>query len=79
MKIIRKILYYLNHIEEDDKLREVTELGLTYLSHPLKSRMSGVASEMEESYGKFALQATGFAGLSLAEGIEKDSVFNLLS
>jgi len=39
--------------------------------------MSGVASEPEESYGIFAVQAAGFAGLSLAEAIKADSVFNL--
>ncbi len=72
-------LYYLNHIEDHPRLREVAESGLTYLTHPLKARMSGVASDLEESYGKFALQATGFAGLSLAEGIRQNVVFDLKS
>ncbi|OGV51311.1 MAG: hypothetical protein A2017_20050 [Lentisphaerae bacterium GWF2_44_16] len=76
--IIHAFLYYLNNIEETPELREKTELGLKYLSNPLKARMSGVASDPDESYGAFAVQATGFAGLSLAEGIEKNSVFNPL-
>ncbi len=75
--ILHAFSYYLNHIEDNAKLRDVTDSGLSYLSHPLRARMSGVASELSESYGKFALQATGFAGLSLAEGVQKDSVFNL--
>jgi hypothetical protein len=75
--IIHTFLYYLNNIEDNPKLREKTELGLKYLSHPLKARMSGVASEVEEGYGSFAMQSTGFAGLSLLEGIKKNSVFNL--
>jgi hypothetical protein len=75
--IMHTFLYYLNHIEENPELRGKTELGLKYLSNPLKARMSGVAAEIEEGYGKFAMQATGFAGLSLLEGITKDSVFDL--
>jgi hypothetical protein len=76
--ILHCFFYYLNHINDDPRLREKVELGLRYLSHPLKARMSGVCSDTEETYGEFAGQATGFAGLSLAEGIEKDAVFNLV-
>jgi hypothetical protein len=75
--IIHTFLYYLNHIKDEPALREKTELGLKYLSHPLKARMSGVASEIEEGYGRYAMQAAGFAGLSLLEGIKKDVVFDL--
>jgi hypothetical protein len=75
--ILHAFSYYLNHVNNDSKLREKFELGLRYLSNPLKARMSGVCSDPEESYGEFTGQATGFAVLSLAEGIEKDSVFNL--
>jgi|GEM_PF-806951 len=67
--------YYLNHINNDTRLREKVELGIKYLSHPLKARMSGVCAEPDESYGNFAVQSTGFAGLSLAEAIRPDSVF----
>ena len=67
--------YYLNHINNDPRLREKVELGIKYLSHPLKARMSGVCAETDESYGTFAVQSTGFAGLSLAEAIRPDSVF----
>lgn len=77
--ILHAFSYYLNHVNDDPRLREKVELGLLYLSHPLKARMSGVCTEPEESYGQFADQATGFAGLSLAEGMAKDSVFNLLT
>ncbi len=75
--IIHAFLYYLNHIEDNKLLREKVELGLQYLSNPLMARMSGVASDPEQSYGTFAVQATGFAGLSIAEGLKKDSVFNI--
>ena len=73
--IIHCFLYYLNHIEDNPALREKVELGVKYLTHPLKARMSGVVSDPEESYGAFAVQATGFAGLSLAEAIQPDIVF----
>ena len=69
-------LYYLNHIEENEELRSKVELGLKLLTHPLKARMSGVAAEPEESYGAFAVQSAGFAGLSIAEAIKIDSVFD---
>ena len=75
--IIHAFLYYLNHIEDNKLLREKVELGLQYLSNPLMARMSGVVSDPEQSYGTFAVQATGFAGLSMAEGLKKDSVFNI--
>ena len=76
--ILHALLYYLNHVEENAALREKVESGLRYLSHPLKARMSGICSDPEESYGEFAVQATGFAGLSLADGIQNDLVFTSL-
>jgi hypothetical protein len=73
--ILHALSYYRNHIKDDAKLREICELGTRYLAHPLKARMSGVVSDPDESYGMFAVQATGFAGLSLAEAIQTDAVF----
>lgn len=75
--IIHAFLYYLNHIENNPVLLQKVELGLKYLTAPLKCRMSGVMSDPEESYGAFAVQATGFAGLSLAEAIRCDVVFEI--
>lgn len=75
--IPHELLYYLNHVEDKPELREKVEAGIKFLSHPLKARMSGVCSDPEESYGSFAVQSTGFAGLSLAEAVRKDSVFDL--
>ncbi len=68
--------YYLRHVNDEPKLREKVERGVRYLSHPLKARMSGVCSDPEESYGSFAVQAAGFAGLTLAEAVKQDSVFD---
>jgi hypothetical protein len=75
--IVHAMLYYLNHIDDDPEIRDKAERGLRYLSHPLLARMTGVAAEPEESHGMFAVQAAGFAGLSLAEGIRADCVFAL--
>jgi hypothetical protein len=75
--IIHCFLYYLNNIENHLLLREKVVKGIRFLSNPLMSRMSGVMAEPAEFYGKYALQATGFAGLSIAEAIRKNSVFNL--
>lgn len=76
--IIHAFLYYLNNIEDNILLREKVEKGLKYLTHPLKCRMSGVMSDPEESYGAFAVQSTGFAGLSLAESILPGSAFKVI-
>ncbi len=73
--IISQFLYYLDNIEDNPVLREKTERALKYLCHPLKCRASGVMSDPEESYGAFAVQSTGFAGLSLSQAIKKNSVY----
>jgi hypothetical protein len=74
--IIHCFLYYLNNIAEVPELREKVEKGIRYLMDPCMARMSGVMAEPEEFYGKYALQATGFAGLSIAEHIFKNCVFD---
>ena len=74
--ILHAFLYYLRNIDDEAGLRGKVELGLRYLTHPLKARMSGVCSDPDESYGSFAVQATGFAGLSLAEAIRPGAVFD---
>jgi hypothetical protein len=73
--IPHSLLYYLRHIKDDVRLSEKMDRALCYLSHPLKARMSGVCSDLDESYGRYAVQATGFAGLTLAEAIQPDAVF----
>ena len=75
--IIHALFYYLDNIEDHPVLREKVNLGIRYLSHPLKARMSGVASDPDESYGAFAVQSTGFAGLSLAQAVKTNVVFEL--
>lgn len=75
--LLHGLLYYLDNIEDEPSLRAKVDKGIKYLSHPLKARMSGVAAEPEESYGSHAVQATGFAGLSLAQAIRTNSVFEV--
>ncbi len=67
--------YYLNHIEESAELREYMEEGVRFLSHPLHAYSLGVCTEPEFINGLYSVQATGFAGLSLAEAIEPGIVF----
>ena len=67
--------YYLHHIEDVPALREKMERAIQFLCQPCKAIMTGVMSDPGESYGQFAVQATGFAGLSLAEAIKPDSSF----
>ncbi|OGO83324.1 MAG: hypothetical protein A2Y21_02125 [Clostridiales bacterium GWC2_40_7] len=75
--IMQCFQYYLNNIDDSPRLREKVELGLKYLTAPIKCRMSGVMSDPDESYGAFAVQSTGFAGLSVSEAVEKNSSFSM--
>lgn len=68
--------YYVNHIEDSPEIREKIALGLQFLSDPLRARMTGVMSDPRESFGSHAVQATGFAGLSILEGIKADAAFS---
>ena len=77
--IIYTLLYYLRHIKNVPRLQETVEKGISFLTTPPKARMTGVMSDPDESYGAFAVQSTGFAGLSLAEAIEPDIIFNFTS
>lgn len=67
--------YYLNHIEPSAELREYFEEGVQYLSHPLHARSLGICIEPGFPSSTCAVQATGFTGLSLAEAIRPDCVF----
>lgn len=67
--------YYLNHIEESAELREYFEEGIQFLSHPLRAYALGVGAEAGLANSTCAVQATGFAGLSLAEAIRPDCSF----
>lgn len=67
--------YYLNHIGESAELREYLDEGVRFLSHPQRARSLGIGLEAGLSCSTCAVQATGFAGLSLAEAVRPDSVF----
>ncbi len=68
-------MYYLNNIEDDPRLRAVVKKAYTHLNNPLDARMSGIMSDPNRSYGSFAVQSTGFGGLSLAEKVLPGSVY----
>ncbi len=75
--LMHAFAYYLDRIADDKLVREKYDIGMDYLTRPLKARMSGVMSDPDESYGAFAVQATGFACLSYAEAVKRNSVFSL--
>ncbi|MBE6930498.1 MAG: hypothetical protein E7463_09485 [Ruminococcaceae bacterium] len=70
--------YYLNNIEENAQLRETYEKAIRFLSNPLHAVTIGVAGDPNAPMGYFAVQATGFAGLSLAEAIRPGSSFSCI-
>ena len=65
--------YYLNHIDDRADMRSMFERGGMYLSNPLKARMLGVMAD--DVVPDFCMQATGFAGLTVAEAADPDSCF----
>ena len=66
--------YYLNHIEDRADLRRCVEKGQKFLCHPLKAHILAVMAD--ESEPSFCLQATGFAGLTVASAIDPESIFD---
>lgn len=70
--------YYLNNIEENAQLRETYEKSIRFLSNPLHAVTVGVAGDPKSPMGYFTVQATGFAGLSLAESIQPGSTFSCI-
>ncbi len=68
--------YYLNQIEEDPQLRAILDQGVGFLCRREEAKMAGAMSDPETSYGQFAVQATGFAGLSLAEASKPGVCFD---
>ena len=66
--------YYLNHIEDRADLRRCVEKGQKFLCHPLKAHILAVMAD--ESEPSFCLQATGFAGLTVASAIDPECIFD---
>jgi hypothetical protein len=58
---------------DDPEVRKRCARGFKYLSNPLKARMLGVMAD--DVVPHFCLQATGFAGLTVAEGLQTGSTF----
>ena len=75
--ILHCFSYIRENMFDDPEISTRYERGIKFLSHPLKARSTGICCEPEEAYGAFAVQATGFAGLSLAEAIKPGSAFSL--
>ena len=69
------LAYCARRVTADAKLAGIVEQAVQFLCTPRDARMAGVMSDTNRSYGAFAVQATGFAGLSLAEAIRPGSVF----
>ena len=65
--------YYVNHIADRADLRCRVQNAGDYLADPRKARMLAVCADDVEP--DFCVQATGFAGLTLAEAIEPGSTF----
>ena len=71
--------YYLRCIEDNAELRADFDKCVRFLAHPLHALTLGVAGDPDTPMGFFAVQATGFAGLSLAESICPGAAFTCIS
>lgn len=69
--------YYCRYIDDREEIRTRVLNGGRFLSHPLNARMYAVMADDVEP--DFCMQATGFAGLSVAEAIEPCSVFQSIA
>ena len=67
------LAYYLNHIEDRADLRRKVCQGETFLCNPLNARMLAVMADDAEPV--FCLQATGFAGLTVASALDPNCIF----
>ena len=65
--------YYVDNICDDPAVRERCEKGYQYLSNPLNARLLSILAD--DAVPDFCLQATGFGGLTVAEGVERGSTF----
>ncbi len=70
--------YYLKYIEDNAEIRDRFNRGVQYLCRPLDAMVNGVMANAHEHYGHFAVQSTGFAGLTVAEAIRPGFVFELV-
>jgi hypothetical protein len=67
--------YYVDNMYDDPEVRKRCAQGSLFLSNPLKARMLAVMAE--DVVPHFCLQATGFAGLTVAEGIRNGATFDI--
>ncbi|MBE6385523.1 MAG: hypothetical protein E7048_07655 [Lentisphaerae bacterium] len=67
--------YYVDNMHDDPEIRKRCKQGAEFLSNPLKARMLAVMAE--DVVPHFCLQATGFAGLTVAEGIRNGATFEV--
>lgn len=65
--------YYVNHIEDRADWRSRIEKGEKFLCNPLHAMTLAVMAEEVEPV--FCMQATGFAGLSVASAVDPDCIF----
>ena len=65
--------YYVDNIYDDSAIRERCARGVKYLSNPLNARLLSILAD--DAIPDFCLQATGFGGLTVAEGVENGITF----
>ena len=65
--------YYVDNIYDDPAVRERCARGFQYLSNPLNARLLSILAD--DAVPDFCLQATGFGGLTVAEGVKQGSTF----
>jgi hypothetical protein len=69
------LLEYDRSMAKDREVHEAVKRCVSFLCHPAWAERIGVMCPPEMPWGKFAMPATGFAGLTLAEVIEPGVIY----
>ena len=68
-------LAYDRSMAQDREVHAAVQRCVSFLCHPAWAERIGVLCPPEMPWGKFAMPATGFAGLTLAEVIEPGVIY----
>jgi hypothetical protein len=73
--LLTVLIEYDRSMARDPEVRQAIDRGTTFLCHPEFARRIGILCDPGKPWGKYALPATGFAGLSLAELLKPGVIF----
>ena len=73
--LLPALMLYYREVRKDKSIKDIIEKGIEFLCTPRYAEHIGVMVNPKLPWGKYSVQATGFAGLSLAEYIKPSVSF----